>query len=63
MCCFATQVTVDLSLTAHSNATQHYLTRKKHVVKQQKTLAANEQALKAAEKKAQAQLLQVRGRA
>eukprot|EP00798_Chlamydomonas_sp_ICE-L_P022483 gene22483-29609_t len=47
---------VDLALTAFSNASAHYSARKKHVVQQEKTLAANEQALRAAEKKALQQL-------
>lgn len=50
---------MDLSFSAHSNARLHYDARKKHVAKQAKTLAANEAALKAAEKKAAQQLLQV----
>ncbi|GAX80591.1 hypothetical protein CEUSTIGMA_g8028.t1 [Chlamydomonas eustigma] len=56
----ASKVQVDLSLSAYSNVSVHYDSRKKHVVKQVKTLAANEAALKAAEKKAQQQLQQVR---
>ena len=57
---FPSPFQVDLSFSAHSNARLHYDARKKHVAKQAKTLAANEAALKAAEKKAAQQLLQVR---
>ena len=56
----ATKVMVDLSLSAYSNACVHYDTKKKHAAKQVKTLAANEQAIKAAEKKALLQLQKVR---
>ncbi|KAL4420985.1 hypothetical protein ABPG77_001304 [Micractinium sp. CCAP 211/92] len=56
----ATRVEVDLGLSAHANARAYYDSRRKHQVKQQKTLDANQKALKAAEKKAQAQLKQVR---
>ncbi|KAI7842328.1 hypothetical protein COHA_003968 [Chlorella ohadii] len=59
----ATKVEIDLSLSAHANARQYYDSRKKHQVKQQRTLDANQKALKAAEKKAQAQLKQVRSAA
>lgn len=52
----ATKVPVDLSLSAHSNARVHYEAKKKHLVKKEKTEGANEQALKAAEKKAEQQL-------
>jgi hypothetical protein len=51
------------ALSAHANACVHYEARKRHVAKQSKTLAANEQALKAAEKKALQQLQQVGARA
>lgn len=56
------QVIVDLSLNAYGNARAHFDSRKRHSAKQVKTLAANEQALKAAEKKAAAQLLKVGGK-
>ena len=54
------QVELDLDFNAYSNARAHYEKRKQHMVKQQKTVDANEKALKAAEKKAQQQLSQVR---
>lgn len=47
---------VDLGLSAYSNAAAHHDLRKRQAVKQAKTLAANEAALKAAEKKTAAQL-------
>ncbi|EFN57403.1 hypothetical protein CHLNCDRAFT_57209 [Chlorella variabilis] len=64
----ATKVEVDLGLSAHANARTYYDSRRKHQargagVKQQKTLDANQKALKAAEKKAQQQLKQVRSAA
>lgn len=52
---------VDLGLTAHANARVHYDSRKKHMIKAVKTVAANEAAFKAAEKKAAQQLLKVGG--
>ena len=54
------QVELDLDFNAYANARAHYEKRKQHMVKQQKTVDANEKALKAAEKKAQHQLSQVR---
>lgn len=51
---------VDLDLNAYGNARLHFDTRKQRAVKQQKTLEANEKALKAAEKKAAHQLTQVK---
>ncbi|GFH24700.1 NFACT-R_1 domain-containing protein [Haematococcus lacustris] len=54
----ACMVTVDLSLSAFANAALHHQTRKKHDVKQAKTLAANEAALKAAERKVETALQQ-----
>lgn len=51
---------LDLDFNAYANARAHYEKRKQHMVKQQKTVNANEKALKAAEKKAQHQLSQVR---
>ena len=51
---------LDLDFNAYANARAHYEKRKQHMVKQQKTVDANEKALKAAEKKAQQQLSQVR---
>ena len=56
------QVELDLDLNAYANACAHYENRKQHIVKQQKTVDANEKALKAAEKKAQQQLSQVRSK-
>ena len=56
----ALQVELDLGFNAYANARAHYDKRKQHMVKQQKTVDANEKALKAAEKKAQQQLSQVR---
>jgi hypothetical protein len=49
-----------LGLSAHANAAAHFDVKKRHLSKQSKTLAANQQAFKAAEKKAQQQLSQVR---
>jgi len=62
------QVELDLDFNAYANARIHYEKRKQHIVKHQKTVDANEKALKAAEKKAlkaaekkaQQQLSQVR---
>ncbi len=56
----ATRVPVDLSLSAYSNARLHHDSRKKQETKAAKTLAAHEEALKAAEKKAAAQLTALR---
>ncbi|KAL3145238.1 hypothetical protein ABBQ32_000984 [Trebouxia sp. C0010 RCD-2024] len=56
----ATKVELDLDFNAYANARAHYEKRKQHMVKQQKTVDANEKALKAAEKKASQQLSQVR---
>ena len=56
------QVELDLDLNAYANAQTHHDKRKQHIVKQQKTVDANEKALKAAEKKAQQQLSQVRSK-
>ncbi|KAG2487711.1 hypothetical protein HYH03_013710 [Edaphochlamys debaryana] len=56
----AVKVAVDLSLTAHANASAYFDTRRKHLSKHAKTVAANEQAFAAAEKKAEAALKQVR---
>jgi hypothetical protein len=52
-------VEVDLALNAYANARAHYEARKRHQVKQQKTLDAHARALKAAEKKTTQQLSQV----
>lgn len=57
---YALQVELDLDFNAYANARAHYEKRKQHMVKQQKTVDANEKALKAAEKRAQQQLSQVR---
>ena len=53
------QVPVDLSLSAHANASAYFDTRRRHLAKHGKTVAANQAALAAAEKKAEAQLKQV----
>ena len=59
----ATKVPVDLSVSAYSNARLHHEQRKKQSAKQAKTLAANEVALKAAEKKAEQHLANLRNNA
>ncbi|KIY94935.1 hypothetical protein MNEG_13027 [Monoraphidium neglectum] len=59
----ATKVPVDLSLSAYANARQHHESRKRQLQKRDKTLAANEAAFKAAEKKAAAQLANLRNNA
>lgn len=59
----ATKVQVDLGLTAYSNAAAHHAARKKQLSKQEKTLAAHAEALKAAEKKAEKQLANLRNQA
>lgn len=56
------QVEVDIDLSAHANARRWFEQKKKHAVKQDKTMAAHEKAFKAAEKKTQQQLAQVRPR-
>eukprot|EP00877_Chromochloris_zofingiensis_P000091 jgi/Chrzof1/10082/Cz04g26130.t1 len=61
--CPATKVPVDLGLSAYSNARVHHELRKKQLAKQAKTIAANEAALKAAEKKAALQLANLRNNA
>ncbi|EFJ40301.1 hypothetical protein VOLCADRAFT_69736 [Volvox carteri f. nagariensis] len=53
-------VFVDLSLSAAANASTYFEARRRHLAKHAKTLAANEAALAAAEKKVEAQLKQVR---
>lgn len=53
------QVEVDIDLSAHANARHWFEQKKKHAVKQEKTVAAHEKAFKAAEKKTQQQLAQV----
>jgi hypothetical protein len=53
-------VQVDLSLSAYSNAAAHHTARKKQQAKQEKTLAAHAEAFKAAQKKAAAQLANLR---
>ena len=50
---------MDLDLNAYANARAHFEQRRAHAVKQAKTVAANERALKAAERKAEQQLSQV----
>jgi hypothetical protein len=59
----ATKVQVDLALSAYSNAAVHHTTRKKQLVKQEKTLTAHAEALRAAEKKAAATLTTLRNSA
>lgn len=54
------KVTVDLALSAHANARFYYDARRKHQAKRERTLAASDKAIKAAERKAAAQLKQVR---
>ena len=56
---FYPQVEVDIDLSAHANARRWFEQKKKHAVKQDKTMAAHEKAFKAAEKKTQQQLAQV----
>lgn len=51
---------MDLDLNAYANARAHFGQRRAHALKQAKTVAANERALKAAEKKAEKQLSQAR---
>lgn len=53
------QVSVDLSLSAHANASAYFDQRRKALAKHAKTLAANAAAFAAAEKKAEQQLKQV----
>uniref|UniRef100_A0A1D2A0E9 Nuclear export mediator factor NEMF n=1 Tax=Auxenochlorella protothecoides TaxID=3075 RepID=A0A1D2A0E9_AUXPR len=53
------KVTVDLALSAHGNARFYYDARRKHQAKRERTLAASDKAIKAAERKAAAQLKQV----
>jgi hypothetical protein len=59
----ATKVQVDLAMSAYSNAAAHHGTRKRQMAKQEKTLAAHAEALKAAEKKAAVQLANLRNSA
>ena len=54
------QVPVELGLSAHGNATAFFELRRKALAKHAKTLAANEAALAAAEKKAEQQINHVR---
>jgi hypothetical protein len=54
---------LDLALSAYANAAHHHGARKRQTAKQAKTLAANEAALVAAEKKAAAQLANLRNNA
>ncbi len=53
------QVEVEIDLNAAANARNLYANRKANLVKQQKTLDANEKAFKAAEKRAAQQLSKV----
>jgi hypothetical protein len=52
-------VEVDLALSAHANARHWFDQKKRHAIKQEKTVAAHDKAFKAAEKKTQQQLAQV----
>ena len=52
------QVEVDLSLNAYANARWHHDQKKKHALKQNKTLEANVKAFKAAEKRTATALTQ-----
>ena len=54
----STQVVVDLSLNAYANARAHHDQKKKHALKQSKTLEANVKAFKAAEKRTATALTQ-----
>eukprot|EP00897_Mesotaenium_endlicherianum_P003139 jgi/Mesen1/2853/ME000174S02111 len=54
------KVEVDLALSAYANARAWFDQKKRHAVKQEKTVAAHEKALKAAEKKTQQQLAQAK---
>jgi len=54
------QVTVDLALSAFSNARQLFEARRKHLIKAEKTRQANAAALIAAEQRAEQQIRQVR---
>lgn len=55
------QVEVDLGMNAAANARVRHEARKRAAAKQRKTLAANEKALAAAEKRTTVQLAQVGG--
>ncbi len=57
----ATRVELNLDLSAYANARTFYEARRKQLDKQSRTLAANDRALKQAEKKAALQLKQVGG--
>ena len=57
---FHLQVEVDIGLSAHANARRWFEQKKKHAVKQDKTVAAHQKAFKAAEKKTLQQLAQVK---
>ncbi len=50
---------MDLALSAHANARHWFDQKKRHAIKQEKTVAAHDKAFKAAEKKTQQQLAQV----
>ena len=58
--CADWQVEVEIDLNAAANARNLYANRKANLVKQQKTLDANEKAFKAAEKKATLSLNKVK---
>lgn len=53
------RVTLQLDLSAHANARQYYGARRKHQAKKERTLAANDKAIRAAERKAASQIKQV----
>ncbi|CAM6068471.1 unnamed protein product [Sphagnum tenellum] len=54
------KVEVDLALSAHANARHWFDQKKRHAIKQEKTVAAHDKAFKAAEKKTQQQLAQAK---
>lgn len=58
--CARVQVEVDLSLSAHANAAQHFSARKKSSTKQHKTLEATGKVMKQAERRAAQDAAKVR---
>jgi hypothetical protein len=59
----AEQVDIDLTLTAHGNATEYYAKRKKAAEKRQKTEESAKMAMKSAERKALSTLKEVKTKA
>eukprot|EP00899_Mesostigma_viride_P015122 jgi/Mesvir1/23610/Mv18292-RA.1 len=59
--CPVEPVEVDLSLSAHANASIHYTAKKRQQVKHQKTVDAGDKVLRDAEKKALAQVAKAKG--